>query len=237
MSTVPGEPAVASSPEPISAHLPRDLISNMVRRGIDILIAGLALLVLSPVLLIIAVAIWLTSPGPALFGQVRVGRHGSGFRMFKFRSMYHGSDDTPHREYVTSLLTSEHASHGGEEGVYKLTNDRRITAVGSWLRRTSLDELPQLLNVVRGDMSLVGPRPMLPWEAELLRPQDAVRFSVKPGITGLWQVRGRNSLTMREGLELDAEYVSRRSLHLDIAILLGTIPAVVAAALTGRGVR
>jgi lipopolysaccharide/colanic/teichoic acid biosynthesis glycosyltransferase len=120
---------------------------------------------------------------------------------------------------------------------YKLDDDPRITRVGRFLRRTSLDELPQLLNVVTGDMSLVGPRPILPWEAELLPPEFAARFAVQPGITGLWQVAGRNQLTMHEAVELDVAYVRRHSMWLDLWILVLTIPAVLRTALTGRGVR
>jgi lipopolysaccharide/colanic/teichoic acid biosynthesis glycosyltransferase len=130
-----------------------------------------------------------------------------------------------HREYVHHLLTAEEPVAGGRDGVYKLDDDPRITRVGRFLRRTSLDELPQLVNVIKGDMSLVGPRPMLPWEADLIRGTH-VRFLVSPGITGLWQVSGRNNLTMRAGLDLDAEYVRRRSFGLDLRILLRTLPVV-----------
>jgi lipopolysaccharide/colanic/teichoic acid biosynthesis glycosyltransferase len=145
--------------------------------------------------------------------------------MLKFRTMCVDNDDQIHREYVTSLLSDDQPEAGGDSGLYKLDNDPRVTRLGMWLRRTSLDELPQLFNVLSGEMSLVGPRPVLPWEAEMFREKERLRFNVKPGITGLWQVRGRSKLSMRQALELDAEYVRTRSFALDIIILLCTIPA------------
>jgi lipopolysaccharide/colanic/teichoic acid biosynthesis glycosyltransferase len=140
--------------------------------------------------------------------------------------MYHGCPDDVHREYVTKLLTDDQPADGGRPGVFKLENDARITPIGRLLRRTSIDELPQLINVIRGDMSLVGPRPALPWEADLFDTVFFGRFAVPPGLTGLWQVSGRNSLTMTQGLELDLEYVRRQSLALDLWILVKTVPVV-----------
>jgi lipopolysaccharide/colanic/teichoic acid biosynthesis glycosyltransferase len=137
--------------------------------------------------------------------------------------MYDGCGDGAHREYVRKLLTQDNPPAGGEQGLYKLEHDPRITPLGRFLRRVSIDELPQLLNVIRGDMSLVGPRPALPWEAELIEPAYRQRFRVPPGLTGLWQVSGRNSLTMRQGLEFDIEYVRRQSFALDLWILLKTV--------------
>ncbi|MDQ4144093.1 MAG: sugar transferase, partial [Actinomycetota bacterium] len=148
-------------------------------------------------------------------------------------TMHQDTDDNAHREYVSRLLTEHRPPHGGEEGLYKLSHDARITRVGGFLRRTSLDELPQLVNVVRGEMSLVGPRPALPWEVELYKPAHRARLLVKPGVTGLWQVSGRNSLTMSQALDLDVEYVRRQSVGLDFAILAKTLPVV----LMRRGVR
>jgi lipopolysaccharide/colanic/teichoic acid biosynthesis glycosyltransferase len=139
--------------------------------------------------------------------------------------MYVNNDDQIHRRYVTSLLSDNHAPTGGQNGLYKLENDPRITPVGAWLRRLSLDELPQLFNVLKGEMSLVGPRPVLAWEAEMFQEHDRRRFEVKPGITGLWQISGRSRLPYREQLALDVEYVRRRSLAFDLAILVRTIPA------------
>jgi lipopolysaccharide/colanic/teichoic acid biosynthesis glycosyltransferase len=132
---------------------------------------------------------------------------------------------------VRQLLAEEQPSAGGGRGLYKLEHDPRVTPLGHFLRRSSIDELPQLLNVVRGEMSLVGPRPALPWEVELVGPAYRPRFAVLPGLTGLWQVSGRNHLTMRQGLDLDLEYVRRRSFAFDLWILFRTIPAV----LTTRG--
>jgi lipopolysaccharide/colanic/teichoic acid biosynthesis glycosyltransferase len=168
----------------------------------------------------------LTSPGPPLFRQVRVGHQLSTFVMLKFRTMHHDIDDGIHRAYVTVMLAGRPAPADSDHGIYKLTGDPRVTSIGRLLRKTSLDELPQLINVLRGEMSLVGPRPVLPYEAELFEPRHRTRFSVKPGITGLWQVSGRAVLTMQQALELDVEYASRRNLTLDFATILRTIPAV-----------
>lgn len=150
--------------------------------------------------------------------------------MLKFRTMHQDNDDSVHREYVSRLLTEHQPPYGGEEGLYKLSDDARITRVGRFLGLTSLDELPQLFNVIRGEMSLVGPRPALPWEVELYKAPHRARLLVKPGITGLWQVSGRNSLTMNQAPDLDVEYVRRRSIVLDFAILAKTV------VLTRRGV-
>jgi lipopolysaccharide/colanic/teichoic acid biosynthesis glycosyltransferase len=202
------------------------LTGRLAKRLLDVIVAAACLLVASPLLVAVAVAIRLTTPGPALFRQVRLGRDRRPFELCKFRTMYTGCPDDVHREYVTKLLTDDQPPDGGRDGVFKLEDDARITPIGRLLRKTSIDELPQLINVIRGDMSLVGPRPPLPWEAELF---DAVffgRFAVPPGLTGLWQVSGRNSLTMKQGLELDLEYVRRRSLTLDLWILIKTIPVV-----------
>ena len=202
------------------------LTMRLGKRLLDLILATVCLLLASPLLVVVAVAIRLTTPGPALFRQIRLGRDRRPFELCKFRTMYVDCPDDVHREYVTKLLTDDQPPDGGRDGVFKLEDDARITPVGRLLRRASIDELPQLINVIRGDMSLVGPRPALPWEAQLF---DAVffgRFVVPPGLTGLWQVSGRNSLTMKQGLELDLEYVRRRSLALDIWILVKTVPVV-----------
>jgi lipopolysaccharide/colanic/teichoic acid biosynthesis glycosyltransferase len=190
------------------------------KRMIDVALALLCLVVLSPVFLIAWSLVVTTSEGPGFFRQRRVGLNMEPFDMLKFRTMRVGTSDEAHRAYVSSLLdgTAECV-----DGLYKL-KDERTTGVGRVLRRTSLDELPQLLNVLRGDMSLVGPRPALPWEAELFPDWSCSRYRVPPGITGLWQVNGRNALTMLKGLELDVEYVQRRSITLDLAIIVKTIP-------------
>jgi lipopolysaccharide/colanic/teichoic acid biosynthesis glycosyltransferase len=162
-----------------------------------------------------------------MFRQRRVGRHRRLFVVNKFRSMYDGAGAECHRAYVLELIAGgiepeRHAPHG----LYKLTADQRVTRVGGVLRRSSADELPQLWNVLRGQMSLVGPRPSIPYELERYPEHWSPRFDVKPGLTGLWQVSGRSRLTWTEMIELDLEYVERRSVRLNLSILLRTIPAV-----------
>lgn len=203
----------------------RSLYQLAGKRCLDLVLATVALLVLLPLLIAITLVVRLSSRGPAIFRQQRVGRGERPFTVLKFRTMHVDIDDNVHRRYVTRLLTEEKPETGGERGLYKLERDPRITKVGAWLRRTSFDELPQLVNVLRGEMSLVGPRPSLAWECELYRQADRRRFDVTPGITGLWQVAGRSRLTMRQALALDVEYTERQSLQLDVAILLRTIPS------------
>jgi lipopolysaccharide/colanic/teichoic acid biosynthesis glycosyltransferase len=198
------------------------------KRLFDLVVASVCLILLAPVLVVVAVLIQATTPGPAVFRQTRLGRHGRPFVLYKFRTMYTNCADDIHREYVRKLLADDEPPVGGRSGLFKLEADPRVTRVGRVLRRTSIDELPQLLNVIRGEMSLVGPRPALPWEAELFGPNHE-RFLVPPGLTGLWQVSGRNHLTMRQGLLLDVEYVQRQTFALDLAILLKTLPAVLSA--------
>lgn len=196
------------------------------KRVLDLSLASLGLVVLLPIMAVVAVLVRIGSPGPVLFRQVRVGRDGRPFTMLKFRTMFSGCSDELHRAYVRQLLTQDEPSPAGGRRLFKLGDDPRVTPLGRVLRRTSLDEMPQLLNVLRGDMSLVGPRPVLPWEAELLRDRYSRRFVVPPGITGLWQTSGRSTLTMRQALELDLEYVARAGMGLDLLILLKTVVAV-----------
>jgi lipopolysaccharide/colanic/teichoic acid biosynthesis glycosyltransferase len=196
------------------------------KRALDILVAGTGLLVAAPLLFVVCVLVRVSSPGPVLFRQTRLGYDKRPFDILKFRTMYVDCDDERHREYVRQLLAG---SAQPQKGLYKLAEDGRITPVGAILRRLSIDELPQLVNVVRGHMSLVGPRPALPWETTMFPAWAEPRYWVRPGITGLWQVSGRNRLTMLEGLQRDVEYVARQSLLLDLAILLRTVPTVLAA--------
>jgi lipopolysaccharide/colanic/teichoic acid biosynthesis glycosyltransferase len=203
---------------------------RVAHRTADILIAGCALLVLSPLLIIIVVVIRWTSPGPALFKQRRVGLDRDPFSFYKFRTMRVGGNDTALREMISRELRGEDTSSRGSR---KLDGDSRITRFGSFLRRTSLDELPQLINVLRGDMTLVGPRPCLEWEAEMFPSEFDERFAVRPGITGLWQVGGRSTMGTLDMLRLDVWYVRRRTLLGDVAILLRTVPVV----LRGDGAR
>jgi lipopolysaccharide/colanic/teichoic acid biosynthesis glycosyltransferase len=195
--------------------------SDAIKRLLDIVGSAVLLIVLGPILGALALVVRMTTPGPALFRQVRLGRAEQSFVMYKFRTMYDGGDDKTHRQYVASLLGSSEPV--AKDGLYKLSHDPRITPVGAFLRRTSLDELPQLFNVLAGKMSLVGPRPALPWEAELYEPQHRKRFEVKPGMTGLWQVSGRSKLTMKQALDLDCQYVECRSFLLDLTILGKTV--------------
>ena len=200
--------------------------ARSAQRAVDIVLAGAALVVTLPLTATIAAAIKLTSPGPVLFRQERIGRNREPFVMLKFRSMVNNADDTAHRTYVTALLTDDPGATN-DKGAFKLAGDSRITRVGAIIRRFSLDELPQFINVLLGQMSVVGPRPALAFEVELYREADMARFAVRPGLTGLWQVSGRNQLSMREMLELDVEYVRRHSARLDLMILLKTAAAMI----------
>ena len=197
-----------------------------VKRLVDVTLSLMLIVVVSPLLLLLWCLVRLTSSGPAFFRQERVGRNMRSFTMLKLRTMYVDNHDQIHRNYVTHLLSADEPTAAGDNGLFKLDQDPRVTPLGAWLRRTSLDELPQLFNVLRGEMSLVGPRPVLPWEAELFEERYRRRFLVKPGISGLWQVSGRSRLTMREALELDIEYTERQSLALDLSIILRTVPAI-----------
>jgi lipopolysaccharide/colanic/teichoic acid biosynthesis glycosyltransferase len=202
----------------------------LVKRGIDLLGSTVALILLSPAFLAIALAIKMTSKGPVLFRQQRVGQYGSLFTVLKFRSMYANNDVSVHKEYVMKLIADQaerKSADGKGEGVYKLTNDRRITAVGKYLRRTSLDELPQIFNVFLGEMSLVGPRPAIPYELAAYQTWHRRRIlEAKPGITGLWQVTGRSLVKFDDMVRLDLRYATSWSLWLDLIILLRTPAAV-----------
>ena len=201
-----------------------------VKRWLDVVVSAAALVVLLPLFAIVALLIRLDSPGPVFFRQTRIGRGGRPFEMWKFRTMVRDAPDAPHRELVLALARGSDDDQTREAGVrriYKLTDDPRITAVGRWLRQTSVDELPQLLNVLRGEMSLVGPRPPLPYEYDVYHPWQRERFEMPQGITGLWQVSGRNRVGYRRMHELDIEYVRRWSLGLDLTILARTVRAVV----------
>jgi lipopolysaccharide/colanic/teichoic acid biosynthesis glycosyltransferase len=199
-----------------------------LKRAIDVA-GSLALIgALSPVLGACAAAVRLTSPGPVLFRQRRIGRQGQPFEMLKFRTMHQNADQSAHQQYVAQLIAGTADAHAADgTTVFKLVGDRRITPAGHWLRRLSLDELPQLINVLRGDMSLVGPRPPLPYEVEHYTPRHLQRLDVTPGITGLWQVSGRSRTTFEEMIDLDLAYIERWSVSLDLQILLRTLPVVV----------
>jgi exopolysaccharide biosynthesis polyprenyl glycosylphosphotransferase len=200
-----------------------------VKRAMDILGSLLALILWAPLFLAIAVAIRMSSKGPILFRQKRVGRDGREFTFYKFRSMRVNNDTGQHREYVTKLIAgvAEKVSAEGK-GVYKLANDTRITPIGKILRKTSLDELPQFLNVLMGDMSLVGPRPPIPYEVAAYKAWHRRRvLQVKPGITGPWQVMGRSQVRFDDMVRLDLRYAEHWSPWLDVKILMRTPAAVV----------
>ena len=197
--------------------------ARCVKRALDLTAGVLALTLTLPVLLLAALAVKLDSPGPVLFTQTRVGASGRRFRIYKLRTMVVDNDDSEHRAYVASLIRGEAGTHGG---MFKLVRDPRITRVGRVLRRLSIDELPQLWNVLRGDMSLVGPRPPLPNEVSLYDERAWQRLRVRPGLTGLAQISGRCQLSFDEQVTKDIEYWQRWSLLLELRILLKTPAAV-----------
>jgi lipopolysaccharide/colanic/teichoic acid biosynthesis glycosyltransferase len=203
----------------------RHIALGATRRALDVIVAGGLLLLLSPLLLVIALTIRFESGGPAIFRQQRLGHKLHPFTIFKFRTMRHEADVAPHREYVQSLIKRPGGSERGR--LYKLSVDDRVTTVGRFLRSWSLDELPQLLNVLWGHMALVGPRPVIPYEVDLYPESYLGRFAVKPGLTGLWQVSGRNERTYDEMVRMDIEYAERASLLVDLSILARTVPILI----------
>jgi lipopolysaccharide/colanic/teichoic acid biosynthesis glycosyltransferase len=188
-------------------------------------VAFLVALLLSPVLLLLALAIRLDSPGSPIFSQERTGKNGQRFTAYKFRTMYVNNDDSAYKNYLKQyiLKNAPYKVNNKGEPVYKLINDPRITRVGAILRQTNLDELPQLLNLIRGDMELLGPRPDIPYSVKLYSPWHTRRLAVKPGITGLWQVGNRKSLSFDDMVRLDIEYIDRQSPLLDLKIIFLTI--------------
>ncbi|HEX5418328.1 MAG TPA: sugar transferase [Chloroflexota bacterium] len=200
------------------------------KRVLDVVLSTVVLIVALPVLLIIAVLIKLDSPGPILFRQTRVGLGGQRFTFYKFRTMRPDADSEIHRRYVEALIRNQVSTTssplGAQTQVLKLTRDPRVTRLGRYLRRSSLDELPQLINVLRGDMSLVGPRPAIPYEVDAYQPWHVARLATLPGITGWWQVLGRSRVTFDEMVRMDLSYIAKQSLWLDVRILVMTIPAV-----------
>ena len=197
-----------------------------VKRVIDVLGSAVCLVVLSPLLLLLALAVVVDSGRPVLFRQVRLARGLREFRVLKFRTMKLDADSDLHREYIKKLATGE----ADEDSLKKLSGDPRVTRVGRFLRKTSLDELPQLVNVFIGNMSLVGPRPALDYELEHYQERHFQRFAVKPGMTGLWQVSGRNELGFTEMLDLDFDYATSSNLLTDIKILAKTPMAAISKA-------
>ncbi len=200
----------------------RSKLSDALKRGLDIVVATIALILAAPIFAITALAIKLDSPGPVFFRQTRVGKYGHHFACYKFRSMRTDA------ELVKALLAAQNEADGP---VFKMKRDPRVTRVGAVIRKFSIDELPQLINVLKGEMSLVGPRPALPKEVVQYKFEQLGRLNALPGITGLQQVSGRSDLSFERWTQLDLQYVSEQSLWQDVKILLKTIPAVI----TGRG--
>lgn len=214
----------------LARSTPKKLASQVVKRVIDVLGSTFLLFLLSPLLAIVALAIKLTSKGPVVFRQERLGQFGSRFRCLKFRTMYVNNDPKIHQEYVQRFINGQaHNDHTepGKPTVYKIKNDSRVTPLGRFLRKTSLDELPQFWNVLMGEMSLVGPRPSLPYEFEIYDIWHRRRvLETKPGVTGLWQVSGRSRTCFDDMVRLDLRYSQSWSLWLDVKILLQTPRAV-----------
>jgi lipopolysaccharide/colanic/teichoic acid biosynthesis glycosyltransferase len=198
----------------------------VVKRAIDVVGAAFLLVLLSPLLVVLALATVLDSGRPVLFRQVRLARELREFRVLKFRTMSLGASSEMHQDYIKKLATG----HADDDPLKKLTTDPRVTRVGRFLRKTSLDELPQLVNVLRGNMSLVGPRPALDYELQYYKDEHYERFAVKPGMTGLWQVSGRNEVGFTEMLDLDADYARSSNLVTDIKILVKTPVAAISKA-------
>jgi len=211
--------------ETIYPDLREPNLATRLSRALDVVVSLIAIILFSPLFVLISVAVKLTSKGPVLFRQERVGQYGRRFSFLKFRSMKCGSNSHIHQEYVKQFISGTIAK---EQGVtYKITQDPRLTRIGGFLRKSSLDELPQLINVLKGEMSLVGPRPAIPYEIDFYQMWHRTRFlEVKPGITGLWQVTGRSKTTFDDMVRLDLRYVKRWSFWLDIKILLRTPQAV-----------
>lgn len=221
---------IHSSRVGVSSSQRSSISALAAKRALDIFGSAILLILASPLMLITAIAVKLTSPGPVIFRQMRIGLGGKPFPFYKFRSMHCNTDDTVHREYVKNLIEGRHeeVNQGdADKPVYKLQADTRITPVGRLIRRTSIDELPQLFNVLKGEMSLVGPRPPIPYEIENYRSWHMRRLQeVRPGITGLWQVEGRSKTSFDDMVRLDLRYIRNWSLWLDIKILLKTVVVV-----------
>jgi lipopolysaccharide/colanic/teichoic acid biosynthesis glycosyltransferase len=216
LHSVEGLPLVGLSPTRTSP------VGRIVKRVLDVAVAGTALVLFAPLFLLIAVRTKLDSPGPILFRQERLGKGQQRFTLLKFRTMAQGTDSAHHKEYLREIM--DVSALPADNNLYKLDRPADLTRTGAWLRRTSLDELPQLINVLRGEMSLVGPRPCIPYETEFYEPHHFDRFLVPAGMTGLWQVAARAHATFKEALDLDAAYARSWSLKLDLWLLARTVP-------------
>ncbi|MEN6583440.1 MAG: sugar transferase [Armatimonadota bacterium] len=232
MATVEG---AAGSEKVKQIHVVQQPIRQYrLKRGLDLIAVSIGLIIGAPLAAAIAILIRLSSPGPVLFRQKRIGKDGKAFTFYKFRSMRVDCDDTKHRQYMKFFIEGkeeELSKYQKGKKLYKMTGDDRVTAIGRFLRRTSLDELPQLLNVFKGDMSVVGPRPHIPYEVDMYKDWHRRRLEGLPGITGWWQVHGRSRVTFDDSVKMDIWYLEHQSLLLDIRIMLRTITK----AIVGRG--
>lgn len=233
-----------ATPAPIAEATPRSVelpfgkrMYWASKRVVDMLLAVAAIAVSAPIMLTIALLIKLDSRGPVLFKQTRIGRDGKPFEFYKFRSMYHNADPEIHKRYVQSFIHNQVANGSSDvpaaSAPFKLAKDPRITPIGGFLRRSSLDELPQFFNVLRGDMSFVGPRPPLPYEVAEYQDWHRERLATTPGLTGWWQVYGRSKVSFDEMVRMDIQYIKNQSLWLDLKLLVLTVPVV----LLGKGAR
>ena len=224
-------PKVVWSPEQLhnfSVHL--DYFR--LKRLLDIIFSLFILIPLCIVIAIVAVLIRLDSPGPIFYRQKRLGMNGDAFDMYKFRSMHVNNDDSIHRKAIAEFMNGQKLNNNTSTGTsYKNIDDPRITRVGRFMRKTSIDELPQFFNVLQGEMTLVGPRPPLPYEVEKYSPYDWLRLSGKPGLTGIWQVYGRSRVTFHDMVEMDIKYLQQQSLWHDLKLIILTVPVM----LQGRG--
>lgn len=215
-----GIPVIMLSQAPLNSYMWK------IKRFLDILISLFAIIALSPLFAIIALGIKLSSPGPVFFKQIRIGKDGKSFNFYKFRSMHINSDSNDHKKYVQNFIQNKNTCNDNKIQVFKITNDPRIFKLGSFLRKSSLDEFPQFFNVLKGDMSLVGPRPCLPYEWECYDDWHKNRLKILPGCTGMWQALGRSSVSFEEMVVLDLYYVSNMSVLLDLRIILLTFPVI-----------
>jgi len=205
-------------------------LQGRIKRAFDLVLAVLLLILTAPLFGVIALLIKRSSPGPVFFVQNRLSRDGRPFPFLKFRTMVHNSDDAIHRQFAAMFINGDQKGcrrKNGNKNIFKLHQDPRVTRIGCWLRRTSLDELPQIINVLRGEMSLVGPRPPIAYELEHYQPWHMERLKVTPGLTGLWQVSGRSTVPFEEMVQLDIQYINNWSLWLDLQILMKTFPVVI----------
>lgn len=196
----------------------RNRYHSIIKRGIDLAVATFGLILCAPTMIFIAILVKLDSPGPIIFAHKRIGKDGKGFKMFKFRSMVHDAEE---------ILKRDSELKRAYENDYKIKSDPRITKIGKFIRNHSLDELPQIINVLRGEMSLVGPRPVIEDELRKYGPLAEKLLVVKPGITGLWQISGRSNISYEERVKIDTDYIENYSILMDLKILFKTIPVVI----------